>query len=79
MTQNCPKVKPVCVFLGPQSESLDHLGSLTSCPSINGPFPQSQRHTQIVILKILERIPVVTIFAFLDLEQNSSFLDGHYL
>ncbi len=32
---------------------------------------------QIVILEILQCIPVVTTFAFLDLGQNSSFLNGH--
>jgi len=31
----------------------------------------------IVILKILQCIPAVTIFAFLELEQLFSFVDGH--
>ena len=35
------------------------------------------RHAQISILEILRCIPVVEIIAFLDLEQNISFLDGH--
>jgi len=46
-------------------------------PSINGYFAQSLRHAQIVFLEILQCISVVTIFAFLDLEQNISFLNGH--
>ncbi len=32
-----------------------------------------------VILEILKCIPAVTIFAFLELEQIFSFVDGHYL
>jgi hypothetical protein len=32
-----------------------------------------------VILEILTCIPAVTIFAFLELEQIFSFVDGHYL
>jgi len=34
---------------------------------------------QILILKILQCIPAVKIFAFLDLAQIFSFMDGHYL
>jgi hypothetical protein len=34
---------------------------------------------QIVILEIIKCIPVFTTFAFLDLGQNSSFLDEHYI
>ena len=41
----------------------------------NGYFPQSQRQAQIIILEILQCIPVVIIFAFLDLEKNISFSD----
>ena len=63
--------------------STEHLGQLIMlfpwCPSRNGPFEQSLRHTHIVILEIPQCIPVVTIFAFLDLVQKISFLDRHYL
>ena len=38
-----------------------------------------QRQTQILILEILQCIPVVKIFVFLDLAKTISFLDGHYL
>jgi len=38
--------------------------------------PQSLRQAQILILKILQRIPAVKIFAFLDLAKNFSFLDS---
>ena len=38
---------------------------VSQCPSINGPFAQSLRQARILIL------------AFLDLEQNCLFLDGH--
>jgi hypothetical protein len=41
-----------------------------SCPSTNGSFAQSLRLAQILILEILQCIPVVKIFAFLDLERN---------
>ena len=44
--------------------------------SENGYFPQSLRQAQIVILEILKYIPVVKIFAFLDLEKNFSFSDN---
>ena len=37
----------------------------------------SLRQAQILILEICPYIPAVKIFAFLDLEQNCSFLDGH--
>jgi len=37
----------------------------------------SLRQAQILILEILQCIPVVKIFAFLDLEQNCLFMDGH--
>jgi hypothetical protein len=37
------------------------------------------RHARVLILEILQGIPAVKPFAFLDLEQNFSFLDGHYL
>jgi len=43
--------------------------------SENGYFPQSLCQAQIIILEILKCIPVVIIFAFLDLEKNSSFSD----
>jgi len=61
--------------------------------SINGQFPQSLRQAQtgdppegwgvqaqrgqILILEILQGIPAVKIFAFLDLAQIFSFMDGH--
>jgi hypothetical protein len=44
--------------------------------SENGYFSQSLRQAQIIILKILPCIPVVIIFAFLDLEKNISFSDN---
>jgi hypothetical protein len=47
------------------------------CPSTNGPFAQFLRQAQILILEILQCIPVVKIFAFLELAQNCSFVDGH--
>jgi hypothetical protein len=39
----------------------------------NGYFSQSLRQTQIIILEILSCIPVVIVFAFLDLENTISF------
>jgi len=44
--------------------------------SENSYFPQSLRQAQIIILEILQCIPVVIIFAFLDLEKNFSFSDN---
>jgi hypothetical protein len=44
--------------------------------SENGYFPQSLRQAQIIILEILKCIPVVIIFAFLDLGKNISFSDS---
>ena len=44
--------------------------------SENGYFSQSLRQTQIIILEILQCIPVVVIFAFLDLGKNISFSDS---
>ena len=44
--------------------------------SENGYLPQSLRQAQIIILEILQCIPVVIIFAFLDLEKNISFSDS---
>ena len=43
--------------------------------SEHGYFPQSLRQAQIIILEILQCIPVVIIFAFLDLGKNISFSD----
>jgi hypothetical protein len=43
--------------------------------SENGYFPQSLRQAQIIILEILNCIPVVIIFALLDLGKNISFSD----
>lgn len=39
--------------------------------------PSAGRQAQIVILKILQCIHTVTIFAFLELERIFSFVDGH--
>jgi hypothetical protein len=39
-------------------------------------FAQFLRHAQILILKIRECIPVVKIFAFLELKQNLAFFKG---
>ena len=39
-------------------------------------FAQSRRQAQTLILEILKSIPVVTILAFLDLEQNWAFFKG---
>ena len=44
--------------------------------SENGYFPQSLRQAQIIILEILQCIPVVIIFAFLDLGKNISFSES---
>jgi len=44
--------------------------------SENGYFSQSLRQAQIIFLEILHCIPVVIIFAFLDLEKTISFSDG---
>jgi len=44
--------------------------------SENGYFPQSRRQAQILILEILQCIPAVKIFAFLDLGENLSFSDS---
>jgi hypothetical protein len=44
--------------------------------SENGYFPQSLRQAKIIILEILLCIPVVIIFAFLDIEKNISFSDS---
>jgi hypothetical protein len=44
--------------------------------SENGYFPQSLRQAKIIILEILKCIPVVIIFAFLDLGKNISFSDS---
>ena len=41
--------------------------------------PSAGRQTQILILEILQCIPVVKTFVFLDLAKTISFLDGHYL
>ena len=41
--------------------------------SENGYFLQSLRQARIIILEILQCIPVVIIFAFLDFEKNLSF------
>ena len=43
--------------------------------SENGYFSQSLRQAQIIILEILKCIPVVMVFAFLDLEQTILFSD----
>jgi len=43
--------------------------------SENGYFPQFPRQAQILILKILQCILAVKIFAFLDLAKNLSFSD----
>jgi hypothetical protein len=42
-------------------------------------YEQSLRYAQKIILGILKHMPVVIFFACLDLEQKSSFMDGHYL
>jgi len=42
------------------------------------PFsPISASGSKILILEILQCIPAVKIFAFLDLEENCLFMDGH--
>ena len=40
---------------------------------------EAGRQTQILILEILQCIPVVKIFVFLDLAKTISFMDGHYI
>jgi hypothetical protein len=47
------------------------------CPSINGLFAQSMRYAQKIILKISTIFLRLFFFACLDLEQKSSFMDGH--
>jgi hypothetical protein len=52
------------------------IGPLGNSPrrlSENGYFPQSLHQAQIIILEILQCIPVVIIFVFLDLGKNISF------
>jgi len=44
--------------------------------SENGYFSQYLRQAQIIILEILQCIPVVIIFVFLDLGKNISFSDS---
>ena len=44
--------------------------------SESGYFFQSLRQAQVIILEILQCIPVVIIFAFLDLGKNISFSDS---
>ena len=53
-------------FIGPLGNSPRRL-------SENGYFSQSLRQAQIIILEILQCIPVVIIFVFLDLGKNISF------
>ena len=48
---------------------------LRDCPRM-AIFPQSLCQAQIIILEILQCIPVVIIFAFLDLGKNVSFSDS---
>jgi len=42
-------------------------------------FAQSLRYAQKIIFGILKHMPAVIFFACLNLEQKSSFMDGHYL
>ncbi|MFZ0450711.1 MAG: hypothetical protein WAL98_15835, partial [Desulfatiglandaceae bacterium] len=44
-----------------------------------GYFARYRRYAQILILEIPQCIPVVKIFACLDLEQTISFVDGNQL
>ena len=41
------------------------------------PIARFPRQAQIIILEILQCIPAVIIFTFLELEQIFSFVDGH--
>ena len=45
------------------------LTSAHQCPSTNGQFARFRRQAQIIILEILQCIPAVIIFVFLELEQ----------
>jgi hypothetical protein len=55
---------------------LSHFWTDTRRLSEDGYFPQSLRQAQIIILEILKCIPVVIIFAFLDLGKNISSSDS---
>ena len=84
-----PHLEPLPSLLNPPwailLPKLNSLNIILQCPSINGPFAQSLRQVdhpaiggaQTLILEILRCIPVVKIFAFLDLERNGRFLEGH--
>ena len=54
------------------------ISDVNSFSSRNGYFVRFLRQAQILILEILSYIPAVKIFAFLELEQNISFLEGYY-
>jgi hypothetical protein len=58
---------------------------VTYCPSINGLFAQSAGGGQVSALcsknnpRNINYMTAVIFFACLDLEQKSSFMDGHWL
>ena len=52
---------------------------LNSCRSINGLFAQSLRYVQKNNPRNIKHMPAVIFFTCLDLEQKSSFMDGHCL
>ncbi|MDH4205736.1 MAG: hypothetical protein OEV45_09435, partial [Desulfobacteraceae bacterium] len=60
-----------------------HLNAFNYCPSINGLFTQSAGGGQVSALcsknnpRNIKHMPVVIFFECLDLEQKSSFMDGH--
>ncbi|RZB31433.1 MAG: hypothetical protein SRB2_04661 [Desulfobacteraceae bacterium Eth-SRB2] len=62
-----------------------YLMQVTYCPSINGLFAQPAKGGQVSALcsknnpRNINYMPAVIFFACLDLEQKSSFMDGHYL
>jgi hypothetical protein len=71
----------MCIFL----DIFHSIGHLLFYPSINGLFAQPAKGGQVSALcsknnpRNIKNMPVVIFFACLDLEQKSSFMDGHYL
>jgi len=81
----CFSIRPSCSWDGRLWIRFDigfhclYASLTTWWPSINGYFARYLRYAQILILEIPPCIPVVKIFACLDLEQTISFMDGHNL
>jgi hypothetical protein len=64
------------IYLSILKQAFISLGEYFMRLSENGYFSQSLRQAQIIILEILQCIPVVIIFSFLDLEKTISFSDN---